>query len=139
MKSLILLAVMIPAVGRADTKYSIKATGVYDVARTWERYSGYISCGASERMMSDRHYLNIADDGTVTINRMKWNKLTDGPDMLVKFHDSDGQYTILTMDLYINRDGLSGAYILEGVVPDKDDPRIRNSCVDAVKLDGIRR
>lgn len=133
MKSAIILMAL-AGVASADTR-------VYDVhaTRGGEREAGYQSCLATSRMLKDRHVIKIDDDGNVTVNGFRWKALTEEPDLLIAFHNSNWQKTFLTMDLYVNQRGLAGKYILTGVQPDPDDPRIQRPCQDVVYIDGTVR
>lgn len=113
----------------------------YDVKATRKKMSSNVlSCGALDRMMKDRHILSIDEENDlVGVNGFRWRVMSNEPDLMITFHDGNGQKTFLTMDLYVNRRGLTGKYTLSGVVPDKDDPRSFEYCEDTVYVDGTRR
>lgn len=138
MKSLaIALALAIPATASADTRvYDVHATRVADPD------DRFMSCDAADRMLKDKHVIKIDDDGNVYVNGFKWKALTEEPDLVLSFHNSEGrttQKTFLVMDLYVNQRGLSGKYTLFGRIPDVDDPRKQYVCADTVYVDGTAR
>lgn len=90
------------------------------------------SCGAVSRMLKDKHTLKVIGD-KVTINGMSWVVVKEAPDLIVSFHEVDGQKTFLYMDLYVNEKGLFGKYMLFGRTAK------RELCFDAVYVNGTRR
>lgn len=130
----LLVLVLLAGVAHADKRvYDVRAT------RKVERTGSIPSCGAVPRMLKDKHILTIDDDGLVRVNGLKWRAMDEEPNLLIDFHAGKGQKTFLMMDLYVNMRGLSGRYILAGVIPDPENPRDQYVCVDAVELDGTAR
>jgi hypothetical protein len=132
LKSLVLVALLASTASAGRRTYDVKATRKAKVSMP--------SCGATARMLRDRHVLSIDDNNNlVGVNGLRWRVRAGEPDLVVTFHDKDGQKTWLMLDLYVNQRGLSGRYVLTGVIPDPVDPRKYEFCQDAVYLNGTRR
>lgn len=135
MKALaIMLALAIPATAFAERR-------TYNVKPTRKKMSTSApSCGALDRMMKDKHTISIDEENDlVGVDGQRWRVLRPEPDLFISFHDQPGQLTYLTMDLYVNRRGLSGKYTLSGIIRDEEDPRSYEYCEDTVYIDGVRR
>ena len=127
MKALIVLGIIaLSAEATADRRvYDIKATSPGPHER---------SCGATRRMLRDKHILTI-DDKRVYVNGFAWNLWDrleyDDIRSTISFHESadgESQKVALVMDLYLNDRKLVGQYILYG-----------EGCSDSVNIVGVRR
>jgi hypothetical protein len=107
-------------------------TRTYDIRATQETKHPE-SCGATKRMMKDKHVMKIKDDGRVFIDGMEWQVQNEEPDSLVTFHMRPGQHTYLMINAYVSTRGLAGKYIIVGLTPK------REKCFDVVYIDGKRR
>ena len=132
-----ILAVAVPATASAERRtYDVKATR----RQLSNKYDSIGSCGALDRMMKDRHVLSIDEENDlVGVDGQRWHVVTGEPDLMITFHEENGQLVHLTMNLYVNRRGLTGNYVLSGVIRDKDNPRSYEYCEDVVYVDGTRR
>lgn len=115
--------------GDAATRYRVRATAV-----DWVPYK---SCGASSRMLTDRHEI-VVHDNAVTVNGLPWNVVPGSTehDILISFHDSNDQITYLMMSFEVNDRGLLGQYTLYGALERTRDGW--TACADRVEIRGER-
>ena len=98
------------------------------------------TCGAAERMLRDKHILTFDDDWNVSVNGFRWNVQGSSPGGLdISFHDGNGQWTYLTMELIVDDHEVIGRYSLFGILPYTDRKAHREICVDRVQIYGRRR
>ena len=115
----LLLALLFKPVVCPTPAYSVRATGV--APREGK------TCGATTRMLKDRHRITTAD-GVDYVNGMRWANMADSAvpgEAYLAFHQ--GQKVWLTLWFVANDRKLIGLYALNG--PD---------CQDVVRIEGRR-
>ncbi len=132
MKALIVLGILALATeAAADRK-------VYDV-KAVAPDNHILSCGATRRMLKDRHIITVDDDTRFYVDGFRWESWwKDDPIAeTISFHTTDAsgkpQSTYLVMDLSLDDRVLIGTYILYGRT------RSGKECSDAVQIVGTRR
>lgn len=107
--------------------YSVRATRVIEAADR-------ISCGATDRMLADRHRLRV-DHGTFLVNGKKWyadpGSALPG-EALLTYYPHQGNKTYVAFWVVANDRGLIGLYMLGGELPDG------RACTDVVAVEGVR-
>jgi hypothetical protein len=107
----------------------VNPTPTYSVRATGKVQSNLKSCGASSRMLKDRHTVVVKDGGEFYVNGMRWwnvdNSVLPGEAYIAYHH---GQKVWLTLWLMANDRKVIGLYALNGP-----------GCQDIVRLEGYRK
>lgn len=129
MKTLLLLLLLIPALANAEPRYT------YDVraVRSFQLFSTDLSCGATPRMLRDKHRIVFEGDN-VWVNHTRWTlrEMSTPPFETIIWFRREHAMTFVSMALWADGRKIIGYYVLTGRTPERKD------CLDRVELVGER-